>query len=314
VDKVEASEAKDGVRWHLDTGATFNLSDNRSVIGQPDGTTATFGYKSALGVELREGPHEWRNTASTAAGVTYTPVVPDIVKSRDLTEAETIYLFHIIDWFGPFARFALSTSTFSGTDVRAEPTTYSIQRLDGTTDTVITERLRLTRPFRPTRLKESIGVFFQPVASEEVTTELRIGGGARNIFAVNQLALDDDDATPAVDVVELDDVHQVGIEAVYELFGQLLQKGIQYKLVAEVLIPLWHSDLPPGDDRNALELTNFALKATFSARVVEWASVDYELGVVREPQLLDAWQIRNNLLLTFGIATGNVEPPKPKPQ
>src|SRR5262245_23566801 len=97
VEKVEAAEAKDGVRWHLDTGATFNPSDNRSVIGQPDGTTATFGYKSALGVELREGPHEWRNTASTAAGVTYTPVVPDIVKSRDLTEAETIYLFHIIE-------------------------------------------------------------------------------------------------------------------------------------------------------------------------------------------------------------------------
>jgi hypothetical protein len=31
----------------------------------------------------------------------------------------------------------------------------------------------------------------------------------------------------------------------------------------------------------------------------EWASLDYELKIMRLPQLVDAWQIQNNLLLTF---------------
>lgn len=240
-------------------------------------------------------------------------MVPEFVKSRDLTALETIYLYHIVEWFGPFARFAFSTSTFAGSDLRAAPTTYSILRRSGAVDTLVAQRLRLTESLRPTRLKESVGVFFQPVARESITAEFRVGGGGRNTFAAEQLAIKEDTATPAVDVVELTDVHQLGVEAVAELFGAALSKGLTYKLVAEVLLPLWFTpDLPAGDDRGVIDLINVSIKGTLSVHVVEWASLDYELGIDREPLLLDAWQIRNNLLVTFGIAAGNVEPPAPK--
>jgi hypothetical protein len=138
--------------------------------------------------------------------------------------------------------------------------------------------------------------------------EIRAGGGARHTFAAEQLAVDDDADTPVVEVIELRDVHQVGVEGVFEWWGSLVEKRMNYKLVVDALVPLWHNDLAPGDDRSLIELTNFSLLGTLTVRVVDWASLDYELGVVREPQLIDAWQVRNNLVLTFGISAGNIEP------
>jgi hypothetical protein len=307
VERVADDEKEEGVDWRLETGATFNLSDNRSVIGQTDGTSLTFGYKSDGSVEVRGDDHEWRNTAGVSAGLTTTPSVPGLLKSRDRMAIETIYLYHLVDWFGPFARFAAETAAFAGADQRAEPTTFAISRVDGTIDTLVIRRLPLTDPFRPTHLKESVGLFVQPVARDSVSVEVRAGGGARHSFAEEQLALNDDADTPAVEVQELSDVHQVGVEGVFELWGALVDKKLSYKLAAEVLVPLWHNELPPGDDRSLLELTNFSLRAALSSRVVDWASVDYELAVDRQPQLLDAWQIRNNLIVTFGITAGNIE-------
>jgi len=32
---------------------------------------------------------------------------------------------------------------------------------------------------------------------------------------------------------------------------------------------------------------------------LSWASLDYSFKAIREPQLLDKWQVQNNLLLSF---------------
>jgi hypothetical protein len=36
-------------------------------------------------------------------------------------------------------------------------------------------------------------------------------------------------------------------------------------------------------------------------------SVDYQFRALREPQLIDVWQIQNQLLLTFSATAGNIE-------
>ena len=48
-----------------------------------------------------------------------------------------------------------------------------------------------------------------------------------------------------------------------------------------------------------------------TVKLVEWASLDDELSAIREPQLIDAFQVRNNLLLTFGLSAGG---PKVEPE
>ena len=76
------------------------------------------------------------------------------------------------------------------------------------------------------------------------------------------------------------------------------------------MTPFAHSALPAGDNRGAMALTNVEIDATLSFKLVDWASLDYELKALRQPQLLDRFQVQNNLLLTFGLSAGTV--PKPK--
>ena len=45
---------------------------------------------------------------------------------------------------------------------------------------------------------------------------------------------------------------------------------------------------------------NVSLEAALSFKLVEWASVDYQLAVLRQPQVVEEWQVTNQLLLTFG--------------
>ena len=55
-------------------------------------------------------------------------------------------------------------------------------------------------------------------------------------------------------------------------------------------------------------LTNVEFRANLSVKLVEWASLDYQFKTLREPQLIDEFQIQNNLLFTFGLATGSASP------
>lgn len=314
---VEGEELEDaekarpqGLSWRLNAGGTFTAQDNRSVVGQQDGTSVVFGFKLDGGLDYLSGAHEWRNNLGVAAGVTRTPAVDRWVKAQDNLDLESIYLYHITDWFGAFARVAYNTTMFRGTDIRPTPTDYLINRRDGTQEEANgVTTLGLTDPFKPSRFKESLGLFAQPLDWEMLSIEARLGGGARQTLAAGQLALDDDpDATPdAVDVKELDDVFQVGAEAALEIWGQIEESRVSYRVSAEAMTPFYNNQAapPPGEEeKTAFELTNLAFRGALSVKLVEWASLDYELSAIREPQLLDAFQVRNNLLLTFGLSAG----------
>ncbi|HTN89904.1 MAG TPA: hypothetical protein VL242_39785 [Sorangium sp.] len=292
-------------------GGTFNLANNRSVVGQADGTGISAGFILEGSLDFNKAAHELRMTLGAGAGVTRTPALNAWVKTRDALAFEAIYLHHVVPWFGPFGRFALDTQMFPGSDPRSAPTTYAITRADGTTEAITGARLHLSDPFQPATLKQSLGVFVQPVNRESVLVEARAGAGAQEVIASGVLALGDDDATPEVEVSELSSYNQLGAEAVVEASGALREKQIAYKAGIAVLLPIVYSDLDAGDERGALDLMNVDIVGGLSFKLVEWASLDYQLHVVRQPQLVDAWQVQNNILLTLSYAVGSKVPELP---
>lgn len=298
-DKTEGR--KDGLDYLVNTAAQISISDNRSVLGQTDGLSFLFGFKFDTAANWNQGPWEWRNTVGVAGGVARTPIIDELVKARDLASLDSTLLYHATPWFGPFLRFALNTTLFIGADVRPAETAYRIARADGTTEALVRQRLRMTDPLKPLTLKESIGPFLQPLSTEPLSIEARAGIGARQSFADGQLALADDPATPEVEIQEMRDAHQAGAEAALELRGAISEKRISYKVVADVLIPFVYTALPAGDERDALDLISASLLGNLNFQLVEWASVDYELRLVREPLLVDKLQVQNNLLLSFGF-------------
>src|SRR5207248_2204017 len=115
---------------------------------------------------------ELRTVVALGEGITRTPLVPLFIKARDALSLEAIYLYHVVPWFGPFARFTLDTALFSATDIRPGPVTYVITQRGGTKQTVVASRLALTDPGRPLTMKETLGPFVRPIARDDVNVEI----------------------------------------------------------------------------------------------------------------------------------------------
>jgi hypothetical protein len=313
--KPEDVKRVDGWSPGLALGATFNLVDSRSVVGQQEGTTFILGAAIDGSLDFNKDIHEWRNSLKASAGTTRTPSIDEFLKSDDGLSFETIYLVHLLEVFGPYARFALDTQMFPGMDVRAARVDYAIANLDGTTTNLRGRRLELTDPFAPLNLRESLGVFYQPLREERINLEARAGLGAVETLAEGNLAVDDDDTTAAVEVKALDDSYLVGAEAVVNVWGFFDEtKYVSYTAGLGVLIPFVTSELPAGDDRGLIELTNVEGNAGLNVKLFDWASLGYRFVVTRQPLLVDQWQVQNNLLLTIGAAWGSKAPKPEEPK
>lgn len=308
--KPKETKAKEGWDFLLTPGATASLSDNRSMLGQPEGLSTTMGVTLASGADYRMGDHELRNRMDILVTYSRTPALDEFLKSADSLKLESIYLFHLTDWLGPYGKVNLETSIFES--YAADPTRpLWFNAAASGRDNRAAIMYRLTDGFAPLTLKETAGVFTQPYSHPEkkLLTEARLGVGGMHVFAEGQKAVKDDAATPEKEWIFLADVHQAGAELGLSAWGELSGKRIVYKTQATFFLPILNNK-KEGDDRGAFELMNVDIGATVSFKLLEWLTLDYQLKLLRQPQLLDEWQVQNNLLLTASYAFFKLEKEK----
>ena len=310
---VPGAEVKDlpqGLQdgWHptLTLGANLNLASNSSVVGQPDGFSLLIGLSVLGDLLFIAGNHDWKNTLKLTETWTKTPVVDEFVKSNDVLDVESLYRFFAWTWGGPFARLSLETPIFAAEQVSAEPQTYVLEGSDPATDGITTDRFDLADPFQPLTLTESIGAFVAPVATPRLNVAIRAGFGGRHTFADGARLVTNADDPTAVTFVELLDVHQAGLELFAGIDGKTAEDRLSYNAGLAVLVPFLNND---ERDRDGFELTRVAFEAGLTTNVFDWMSLSYQLRVVDDPQLLDAVQVQNNLLLTFAFTVTSAEPP-----
>jgi hypothetical protein len=317
-DKTDFNQGRtQGWAPHVNVGGTISFANNDNVVGQAEGSSFSLGLKMDAALDYNHGSHEWRNALGLLVQITRTPVIDDFVKNADSLNFDSTYLYHFVPWFGLYGRFTMTTAMFRGTDVEPQPVKYVITALNGSTSTVTADHLVLSDPFRPLTFKQSAGVFVQPYRSDPVTVEVRVGPGAQEVLANGQLALSPLPAMPTpaqvlrteIDVMDLSNANQLGAEVALQVWGQFLDKKITYKLDADAMTPFLHSALAMGDTRGPFALTNIQLAATASFHLVEWASLDYQLRALRQPQIIDTFQVQNTLLLTFGLSYPSKAPP-----
>lgn len=279
----------------LSFGATVAITSNSSVVGQQDGSSWTFGLNLLGRLDLLEEIHDWRNTLKITEVLSRTPTIEDWIKTADQLFFESVYYLKLAERVGPFVSFKLETPLFRGQDVRGAAVDYVLAS-DGSMLKANATSLKLTDGFQPLTLKEAIGVFYRPLEEKGLEVDIRAGFGARQTFADGAYVLTDDGATAAIEVTRLTDFVQGGAVIGIEAKGQAEEGRITYSAHAEVMFPVINDD-PAG--RDVIELTNYDLGAKLGFKLFEWASLDYELKAFRQPALVDAWQIQNNLLLTF---------------
>lgn len=297
----EVKKAKDEKKdqgWDpfIQIGASLALSGSSNTVGQLDGNSITGGLSLLGRLDFLCARWDWRNTLKIAEVFTRTPVVDEFIKSSDQLAFETILYWQVSEFVGPFLSAKLETTILEGTDVRAAPVDYTVA---GTVIDAAKTHHKLSDAFQPLALKQAIGAYVRPINQKDIEVVAKAGFGAAETFAAGaEIVTDDATTAGAIELTKLEDVIQAGAVVGVEAKGTLQDGHVTYTTHAEVMFPFINDD--PGK-RGVGELTNVDIGAKIGFKIFDWASLDYEVKLLRQPQLVDAWQIQHSLLLTFAF-------------
>lgn len=298
-EKVRAEADEEERNWEgvLTIGGNVNITSNQDVVGQNDGLYEVLGLTVNGETTYSNRPDEFRGTLDINETYARTPSIGEFVKNTDSVDAEGIYNRYFLPWSGGFGRLAVETTIFENYNVTGSPRAYRIVRPDGSEATrSAVRRFRLSDPFKPTSLNQSVGAFAHPYESTPFTFRARLGFGARETFSSGVLVTDDDSETSELDVRELESVYQGGLQAFLGADGTFPSQNLTYEVGATTLLPVLNND---RQDRSAVELTRVGVAAGLTFGAFEWLSSSYRLEVTRDPQLIDETQIQHNVLLTL---------------
>ena len=295
----ETSVRKLGWTHKGNVAANATLASSQSVVGQTDGSAESYGLGVKTSHVWADELNEWRTTGVYDGSLGRTSSTPRFVKSADDVRVDSTWLggWPIGPNSGPYARLGAQTAFFAGDDARPAPVNYLISHRDGTTQTANGDALRLTDPFRPLTLKESVGWFWKPIDTKEFRLDLRSGPGAEQAFAEGQFAITGAAPNGDVSVTELRNLSQIGLEGAVAIRGDLNER-VSYEATVESLTP-FVSNKDAGDPRDPWRLTNFEASAKIAAKVAKWASVSYEYRLVSRPLLVDVAQQSHRALFNI---------------
>lgn len=306
---VKAAEEGEGWDGTLGVAANIAIAQNSSVVGQLDGTSFLIGFALSATLKYKNGPHELANTLNLIESFAQTPALEPLIKTNDAIRLETMYGYYFLPWAGAFGRLSFEAPVFATSDERGKQTTFTVARLSGMTDTVTSESLSVSESFQPLTLTQSIGLVARPIETEPFAVNVRLGGGGRETLASGVFVKSDDAATAdIIEYTEVDDVVQAGLELAIGVAGKFPTERLTYGVDASLLFPFVNND---AAERSAVDLTRIGLSGAVNFSMFEWLSLVYQLRVLSDPQLVDAVQVQNNLLLSFQydiIAAPKVEP------
>ncbi|HEY5949716.1 MAG TPA: hypothetical protein VIV40_29680 [Kofleriaceae bacterium] len=305
-DGIKGAEKTDVGEWNpfLNLTSTVSLIQNSSVVGQVDGFSMLFGLGVTGGADYVKGKHLLRSSLSLNEGFARTPVVDELIKTNDVVKLEGLYNYFLTKDYGLFGRLAFSTSAFKAEDVRGVATSWVEKNTaDPTMNIPLNQnafRQKLAGSFNPFSINESAGVFVDPLRKEKLSVSVRAGIGGRHTFAGNVLLIDDDKATPEVELLRLSDVHQLGAEAFAGASGKTKDGRANYKAGLSILLPVVNND---KYDRSIGALARIGFEGQLTFNMYSWMGLVYSLNITRDAQLFpegnEAIQIQNTLLLTF---------------
>ena len=297
---AEAVPASEPLEMRLRLGVNAAFTQSEGVVGQQDGLGVTFGAALTGQLNYRHGAHDWRTGLDYAVAFAYTSVVGQLVKTADRFQVDSVYTWKGLDWLGPYLGLRLETPLIDGDDVRPAPVDYEITELDGDVRRVEqVTRLRLTSPLEPLQLRQSLGASLIALDTPALGLTLKLGLTANEVFAEDALSLADKKETAVVEVTEIDSYIAVGQTSRLEAHGILADNWVAYSAHAELFAPFVDSSAKTSE-LPLEERLNISFGGKISFRIAAWASIDYEVRALLQPQIQESWQVQNVVLLSFG--------------
>ena len=295
---LEKKAEQQGWVRYLGLGLYGTINENENVVGKNDGQATTAGLKVQASLDLKESRYEWLNSFNLLTSFSRSPQIPRYIKSEDNLDLESIYKYYLEtpNWLGAFAQFKTESVLFDGYDTQAEAVTYRRINLDGSEEIFESDRVRLTDRFRPLKIKESAGVLASPIKSVPLSFDVRFGVGFRQVIANDQYVVDDDENTNERELFEIESYEKAGYEMGAVAAGSTEDKKITYSLSANILFPVYESG--DDNDRSGFDKRIVDVDGKVSFYLLDWASLDYLLKVVRDPDIVSKAQVSQSLLFS----------------
>lgn len=298
---------EDGWSYRLLVAANLSLSQSQGVVGLTDGVATGLGLQLEGRATYRRGRHAWINDLEILHTQSKIATIKRFSKSADRFMIQTMYEYRFLrrPRWGVFAQLRLTSELFPGSLIRDEAKDLQIFR-DGLVvaraSIAAQEQFPLTDALLPLVLKQLVGAVVKPYTHPALRTTLRLGVGAVQVFTGRGRVMRDDRDTPdVVELRELKDYDQSGVEVQASVRGTAVRKIISYGLSLEVMYP-FSTSVPVTVPRPAQ--WNVELRANVTIKVYEWLAISYQLSVVRLPVLLPEWQVAGNLMLSFTANVG----------
>jgi hypothetical protein len=294
-DIVESEKDYEGWTFGADVGASTTWSLNRRYVGIADGHYFGLGGKIGGHTNFKQDIHEWRTSLAWLATFNKIPSIEAWIKSADQLDFQTDYLASLSESWGYFVTVKLNTSVFSGTDRRPADVNYVIEDLDQKQTTLRGKSLSLTKPFLPLYLQESTGFLGKMLNYSYLTWKIYGGPAARQNFADEQRAISE--ANEEVKVKTLRTTYQLGPILGTTFSGWYFNDKLSYEAGVEALYAIFR--FPVLEAHRFAERLNVEIYSALSFKFYSWMALTWDLRAIRLPDILDDFQLQNNVLLTF---------------
>lgn len=212
-----------------------------------------------------------------------------VQKTRDRVRLDTMYTRFLNPRVGPYGRFGLLTNVFESNVLVTEDTSVVKNFLDGSQTTIPVPAngdFNIGKSFAPTLLREGAGANFRLLRGRQAFLDWRGGVGARqNRF--NGAFVLTDNTTPGT--------------VIYDQVASFNQEGLETTVVGTVTLGrlLVNTNFDLFGDFDDFGEPTVDWRNTFSWRLTGNLSVDYNIDLLRLPQVTTDAQVTQNLLFRF---------------
>ncbi|MBN1945876.1 MAG: hypothetical protein JW797_09375 [Bradymonadales bacterium] len=274
-------------------GVNGSLSDSTNVAGQTDQTviSGSLFFDTYL-TYTPSAPHQLIMILEIEEGLQLIdPEQGDMLplqKSRDRVRLDALYTYFLSSRIGAYVRLGGIATVFPNEVLTSEPIDVVLRRADGTSRTIqvpASESFRIGDWLPNLSLRQGLGLNFRLLHLSFATVGLRIGTGLRQFLYRNAYIDQDDPDSAELEYDQIESYYQEGLEATLNGILRFF-RYIHYTTDLEVFSDFSDLAEPAVDWQN-----------TVSLRLSSFASIDYTLSMLYQPQVTTDLQLQHNLLV-----------------
>lgn len=278
----------------------ISFSHNSNKLGFTDGNYFDFSGKLKAALYYKKNHHHWDTLFFLEEAFSVNPAIKNhFLKSRDTLRLETRYIYDLEKWVSLFGHMKFETSLFESSRHHPQKRKYEFRDIDDNTkETRETASVKISDPFRPVFLQESLGALFTPYQSEHFTFEGKAGIGFRQTFADGQKIFVEEKEDLNV-VRDLHNFYEIGPLFGGDVEGSFYNNKFTYSAGVEVFIPVFES--PKSKDQTLINMLSIDAFAGLGVRLNNWSSLEYKYTLSRTPHILDKFQQQHSLNFNIGF-------------